>query len=334
MPTPPRNKLLPETVVDPDRMLLHMLGDGRLRSGEDLARGIGMSRAAVWKRIAKLEARGAPLERVRGRGYRLRQAVELLDQDRISRTLRADVRALLRIAVPFATDSTNRRLLEAAECHGAVLVAEYQDSGRGRRGNTWISPVASGICLSLGWRFDTVPAGSAAISILAGAAVARALHRAGARDVALKWPNDLVCGGGKVGGLLIESRAQFGGAMELVIGVGINVRLPAELHVTGDNRPVDLVACGAGMPSRNELAAFLLEELVDMLHALGAGSTTDHLRYWRDHDAGIGHEAELRLGTEVIRGRVLGISDSGLLRLASAGTEREFASGELSLRLC
>lgn len=334
MPNPLRNKLLPESAVDPDRLLLHMLGDGHLHSGEELARGIGMSRAAVWKRLAKLEARGAPLERVRGRGYRLHQALELLDADRIGRDLRPEIRALLRIAVPFATDSTNRRLLEAAECHGAVLAAEYQDSGRGRRGNTWISPIASGICLSLGWRFDTVPAGSAALSILAGAAVARALHRAGARDVALKWPNDVVCRGGKLGGVLIESRAQFGGAMEVVIGVGINVRLPRELHVAGDNRPVDLVACGAGMPSRNKLVVFLLEELVDMLHALGAGSTADYLQYWRSHDAGIGQEAELRLGTEVMRGRVLGISDSGLLRLAVAGTEREFTSGELSLRLC
>jgi BirA family transcriptional regulator, biotin operon repressor / biotin---[acetyl-CoA-carboxylase] ligase len=334
MPTPPRNNPLSEHAVDPDRVLLQMLGGGGLHSGEYLARGIGVSRAAVWKRLGKLEARGAPLERVRGRGYRLRHAVELLDPDRIGRTLRPDVGAALRIAVSFATDSTNRRLLEAPECHGAVLAAEFQDSGRGRRGNTWISPIASGICLSLGWRFDTVFPDSAALSILAGAAVARALHRVGAHDVGLKWPNDLVCGGGKLGGLLIESRAQFGGAMDVVIGVGINVRLPGALHVTGDNRPVDLAACGSGTPSRNELMVFLLEELVDMLHALAAGRTLDHLEFWRRHDAGAGREAELRLGTEVIRGRVLGISDQGLLRLAVGGTEREFASGELSLRLC
>lgn len=317
----------------PDRQLLHLLADGRLHSGEMLARTMGVSRAAVWKRLKGLEGMGAPLQRVRGRGYRLCHELELLDADRIGNSLRRDVRAALRLEVLFATDSTNQRLLDQADCHGAVLVAEFQDRGRGRRGNHWVSPVASGICLSLGWRFDALPPGIAALSILSGAAVIRALHRVGAGAVGLKWPNDLVCSGGKLGGLLIESRAQLGGATEMVIGVGINVHLPGELQVPGDNRPVDLARCGVAAPSRNDIVTYLVEELVDMLTALAAGRTQDHLELWRRNDAGIGRDAELRLGAETLRGRVLGISDNGLLRFATGGVEREFASGELSMRL-
>lgn len=316
----------------PDQLLLSALADGQLHSGEELAAVLGVSRAAVWKRIHSLDARGAAIRTVRGRGYRLPRALELLQPDLIRAHLSPAARALTHLQVEFATDSTNLRLLAEGDCHGRVLVAEYQDAGRGRRGNRWESPPASGICLSLGWRLDPVPAGVAGLSILAGAATVRALQRAGVAGIGLKWPNDLVCERGKVGGLLIESRAQLGGAMEVIIGIGINVCLPGRLRVPGGNRPADLAGDGAP-PSRNRIVALLVEELLDMLQGLARGNTGGLIELWRRHDTGAGRDAELHVGGEILRGRVLGITDAGLLRLAGGDGVREYASGELSLRL-
>jgi BirA family biotin operon repressor/biotin-[acetyl-CoA-carboxylase] ligase len=319
--------------MDPDRRLLGLLADGALHSGQELARKLDVTRAAVWKRVRILERRGVPVERARGRGYRLSQAMDLLDQDAILRRLPAPMRGRVRMDVRLCADSTNRIVLDANDCDGLVVLAEYQSAGRGRRGKRWLSPLGSGICLSLGWRLDPVPAGAGALSILAGAAVVRALERAGARGLGVKWPNDVVCDHGKVGGLLIESRAQLGGAMEVVIGVGINVQLPGTLIVNGDNRPADLAACCPRRPERSALAALLVEALMDMLSELAAGRTAAYLDLWRARDVGVGREARLHVATGTLHGRVLGISDAGLLRLDLGGAVREFASGDLSLRL-
>ncbi len=310
------------------------LADGGLHSGEHLAQMLGVTRAAVWKRLAALLARGVQLERLRGRGYRLAQPLELLDAERIQAGLRPDIRsAIQELRVDFCVDSTSQRLLHTPDGHGRVLLAEYQTHGRGRRGNNWSSPLASGICLSLGWRLDPAPAGAGALSILAGAALVRALLRFGIGNIGLKWPNDLVFNGGKLGGLLIESRAQAAGPMDVVIGVGVNVRLPDNIQVEGDNRPVDLSQCCPRLPSRNDVAGAMVEELMDMLAALAVDRAGDYLAQWRRYDVGIGHDGVLRMPTGTLSGRVLGISDAGLLRLSVDGVDREFSSGDLSLRV-
>ncbi len=295
---------------------------------------LGVTRTAVWKRLAALTKRGVQLDRIRGRGYRLTQPLDLLDAHRIQAGLRSDVRSgIQEVRVDFFTDSTSQRLLQSADCHGRVWLAEFQTSGRGRRGNTWISPLASGICMSLGWRLEAPPAGAGALSILAGAALMRAMLRMGIRAAGLKWPNDLLYQGRKLGGLLIESRAQQAGPMEIVIGVGLNVRLPQGMEVAGDNQPADLSQCCARLPTRNEIVVVVVEELFDMLTALAAGRISAYREEWRRHDLSIGHAAELRLLSETLHGRVLGISDAGMLRMSVDGVEREFASGDLSLRI-
>jgi BirA family biotin operon repressor/biotin-[acetyl-CoA-carboxylase] ligase len=320
--------------TEPDRLVLACLADGRLHSGVDLARVLGVTRAAVWKRIASLAALGVALDRVRGRGYRLAQPIEMLDARHIVHQLRPATRHAVRdVRVEFAIDSTNLALLNQDDCHGRLLLAEYQRRGRGRRGNRWISPPATGVCLSLGWRYEQAPPAAGALSMLAGAALLRSLRRCGIEVVGLKWPNDLVCKGRKLGGLLIESRGQHAGPMEVVIGVGVNVTLPGGLQVPGDNAPIDLARCSAAPPSRNRLAAFIADELVEMLTALETGRIDAYRDDWRRHDAGAGRDATLRLTNETLHGRVLGITDSGMLRMLVNGKEREFSAGDLSLRL-
>ena len=133
--------------------LLSLLADGEFHSGERLADSLNLSRAAVWKSIHQLQKLGLEIESRHGLGYRLQKPIDVLDREIILDALAADCRESCRdIEILFQTESTNAYLLERmrqAPCTGLVVLAEYQSHGKGRRGNDWQSPLASGIYLSL-----------------------------------------------------------------------------------------------------------------------------------------------------------------------------------------
>ena len=125
-------------------------------------------------------------------------------------------------------DSTNTRLLglppPPAGC-ADVCLSELQHSGRGRRGRRWIATFGDSIALSLAWTFGDAARASPALSLATGVAISRALAKAGARGIGLKWPNDIWFDDRKLGGVLIELRADAGGPAHVVIGVGLNASL-------------------------------------------------------------------------------------------------------------
>jgi len=316
--------------MDADRAILRQLADGGFHSGEELARSLGVSRAAVWKRIRRLGDLGLGFEGERGRGYRLTEPFDLLDADAIRAALRQPVSGL---DVLFDTPSTNQQLLDAPAVHGRAILAEYQHAGRGRRGRRWLCPPGSGICLSVGWHFSAPPASLMLLSLLAGVCAVRALERCGCPGARLKWPNDLMAGNGKLGGVLIESRGQIAGPVDAVIGIGLNVRLPPAARAQIDQPAADLADLGATLPSRNALAAALIDELVEMLSSAGTPAWDRYLAEWHAHDAGRGREARLLLPGGEVRGRVEGVDASGLLLLRTDGGLQRYSTGELSLRL-
>lgn len=299
-----------------------------------LARDLLLSRTAIWKGVHALAGAGLEIQAVRGKGYRLAASVELLDAGIISRSIDPAVaRSLNRLDVFFQIPSTNEFLLEQGSLHGHAALAEYQTAGRGRRANRWISPPASGICLSVGWRFDSAPSALMLLSLLSAVAVLRALHRCEIASVGLKWPNDIVCAGCKLGGILVESRGQIAGAVDVVLGLGLNVRLPPKAGRALGQPVTDLATVAGAEPSRNRLAAMLISESLRMFRDCDAGETQDYLKEWRLHDTGRGRAARLRLPGREVRGRIMDIDDNGQLVMLIGGQERRFSSGELSLRI-
>ncbi|MBI2970728.1 MAG: biotin--[acetyl-CoA-carboxylase] ligase, partial [Gammaproteobacteria bacterium] len=271
---------------------------------------------------------------VRGRGYRLPGPVELLDARRIRQGLDPVVAATLsELEIFFRIASTNDHLKSAHGIQGRAALAEIQTAGRGRRGSRWISPPCTGMCLSVGWRFDPPPESLMLLSLLSGAAMLRALQNCGVAGVSVKWPNDLVRDGKKLGGILIESSGQVAGAVDVVLGVGINVRLPGEALAEIDQPATDLAGPDGSTPSRNRLAAEALNALVKMLLASAAGAYAPYLDEWRKHDAGRGKNGCLRLPGREIRGRIVDIDPAGMLIMRVDGRMRKFSSGELSLRI-
>ncbi|MGK7297071.1 MAG: biotin--[acetyl-CoA-carboxylase] ligase [Candidatus Wenzhouxiangella sp. M2_3B_020] len=313
--------------------LLRALSTGRWLSGEQRASDLGVSRAAVWKLVGQLRDAGVPVEARRGDGYRLAWPVDLLDRQRIAPAL-DDSGATLEI-VEHA-DSTNS-LLARRFVHRHAIAAEYQRNGRGRRGRHWLSPPASGVWLSYAYRFECGLPRLGALGLMAGVAAADAVERAcGVPDdpLQLKWPNDLMIDGRKLGGILVEIRGPADGPCEVVIGVGINVRLPVADDRAPDQPWIDLHGAGVGDPDRNRLTGTLVRELDRACGEFERFGFEPFMTRWEARDALAGHRIRVCQvdGTES-EGCGGGVTRRGELCLfGSDGSRRLFGSGEVSVR--
>lgn len=320
--------------------VLRLLADGREHSGEVLAASLSISRAAVWKHVQQLEQWGLEVEAAAGRGYRLGCPVDLLDERSLLANLPALARdRLRRLTVAEEIESTNEALLDVADLPAGrfdACLAEFQARGRGRRGREWVSPFGAGLCLSVSWRFSEAPSQLSALSLAAGVAVRRALAQHGVADARLKWPNDILHAGRKLGGILCELRAEVAGPAYVVIGVGINVTLPERVRrgiEAGGLQPMALADLGlAALPSRSALAASLIGQLALVLVEFEQAGFGPFLEEWRTADALAARPVRLQHGEQVVDGIARGIDQDGALLLEAGGRLERVVSGEVTVR--
>ena len=316
------------------------LSDGKFHSGEELARSLGVSRSAVWKAARVLREQGAVLHAVRNRGYRLVGTSEPLEASRIRERLPRELRERVqRLETLWSIASTNTALSErTGPPAGAseVLLAEHQTAGRGRRGRTWFAPPGGAICLSLSWTFREVPPDLGALGLVVGVCALRALKELGVRGAALKWPNDLLVGDRKLGGVLIDLRAESAGPASVVIGIGLNVVLGARLleRIAESGTPAtDLKR--AGLPqgvSRNQVAAGVIGECLRGLVAFEGEGLKAFLEEWRQVDALRGRQVNVVAADGTARGVARGIDLRGALLVETREGVRRFVSGDVSVR--
>lgn len=330
---------LPSGVARP--ALLELLCDGRLHSGASLAREMGVSRRALAGEIERLRGQGVEINASARRGYCLPHAVELFDARLIRGMLGADRQWRLRnLEVLWELDSTNTRLLEfppPPEGRADVCICEWQHSGRGRRGRRWIAPFGDSIALSLGWAFRDAARANPALSLAAGVAVECALRCQGAQGIRLKWPNDVWFNDRKIGGVLLELRADASGPAHVVIGVGLNLSLTAaarrEIERSGVRAAAVADACPRA-PSRNRLAGALLDELLGMLEQFQRDGFAAFFDAWMALDALRGRPAQvLTAAGAMVSGTARGVDADGALLLEGEDRMQRFVSGEVSLRL-
>ena len=318
--------------------LARLLADGRFHSGEALAAALGVSRAAVWKHVRELGAElGLAVDAVRGRGYRLTGPIELLDRTRIADALAPETAAALAELVVLDTvGSTNGHLIGQRPPRsglGIACVAEQQTAGRGRRGRSWVSPFGANVYLSLLWQFELPAAALAGLSLAVGVAAAEALRRLGLGEAALKWPNDLLWRGRKLGGILVELAGEAEGPTRAVVGIGVNHRMPLRSALLIDQDWTDV--CSAfphAPPSRCDLVAALLDGVVAGVQRFAASGLAPFLPAWDELDGLRGREVVVRIGDRSVVGTELGVAPSGALRLLTADGEREYVAGEVSVR--
>ena len=319
--------------------LFKLLADGAFHSGTALGERLGISRAAVNKAIQTLAESGVDIHRVSGRGYRLGEPFVPLAEGPIQtfigqRPLQTNqVQTIIEIL--DEVDSTNEQLLRTAELQSgaSVCLAEAQSAGRGRRGRAWVATPGHNILMSMRWRFDTGPAGLAGLSLAAGVAVLHALEEFGVHDIGLKWPNDILCAGRKLAGLLIDVRGEASGPSLVVLGLGLNVFLAPSDGALIDQPWTALREYLPAGVDRNRLAAVLIVHLYEMFCDFEQYGFTAFQSEWERRHLFHGKAVQLRNVHEVTFGVVEGVDANGALRVRdAAGALRSFHSGEVSLR--
>lgn len=314
--------------------ILRLLSDGKFHSGEAIAQHFHISRASVWNALQHAEELGIEVFSVRGRGYKLPQAVTLLDEKAILKAI-GEKHSTIRLEVHDHLASTNSYLMQNmhAHTHGSCVVANLQTQGRGRRGRSWEAGLGASLTFSLLWRFQCGASGLSGLSLAVGIALIRSLHALGVKDAQLKWPNDVLIKREKLAGILIELQGDMEGPSTAVIGIGINLNLPNTMKQQIDQPVTDLASVTTTRIDPNELLAALLKDLTVVLNTFEQSGFASLSEEWTHYHAY--HHQTVRIimpdGKEC-SGVVQSIAEDGsLLVKTDAGLQR-FISGEISLR--
>jgi BirA family biotin operon repressor/biotin-[acetyl-CoA-carboxylase] ligase len=320
---------------DPAASLLDCLRRERVVSGERLSGTLGISRAAIWKHVEQLRARGYRIEAEHARGYRLAGIPDRLLPDEIVTRLTA--RRLGRRVVYFEeTDSTNvqaMRLAREGAAEGTLVVAERQTHGRGRLGRSWSSPAFVSLYGSWILRPTLPPADAPQLSLAAALAVARTLEALAPGRITIKWPNDCLLDGRKVAGILTEMDAEIDRVRAVVLGIGVNLNagtraFAPELRPIATSvrlatgRKVDRVAFTAALCDA-------LEAVYDRLLQEGFGAL---IAEWNRYSCLSGREVTVDCAGHRTTGRVDGLDASGRLVLIGAdGRRTPIVAGDVSV---
>lgn len=290
-------------------------------SGEALAQGEGVSRAAVWKAVTNLRKAGYKIPGSPRRGYRLLEPPDLLTPQEVEPHLRTKVMGRHGYHHCRELSSTNDRAkaLAAEGCpEGTLVVAEAQTAGRGRLGRSWHSPLGSGLYFSLVLRPKFAPQLAPRITLLGGVALCRAIRELTAVQAGIKWPNDVLVKQRKVGGILTEMEAEADAIHYLILGFGVNVNMescdfPPLLKATSL-----MLETGMRQPRAQLLARILLEveTLWNRLLSNGFGPVAEA---WREMSVTLGRLVGVEKEEETVVGRAQDIDEQGALLVTDQG---------------
>ncbi len=290
-------------------------------SGARIAKEVGVSRSMVWQWVERLRELGVKVKSQPGTGYFLEQIPDILTPDMLKQRLKGSLFGK-RIFHFFRTDSTNRVALElghAGEPEGALVLAEEQTAGRGRGGRAWHSERATGIYVTLLLRPKLAPVQAPLLTMMAGLSAHSAVQALTGLEVDLKWPNDLLVRGRKLGGILTEMHAEPGQIRFVIVGIGLNVnqqKFPGELA----NLATSLRAETGKPQSRMELLVRLLHEFEsDYNRFLREGVATVVARFESVSSYARGKRVRVTNGTESYVGTTAGLGPEGLLQVERDG---------------
>lgn len=315
--------------------ILAALDARRPRTAAELGAELGISCGTVRRRVAEWRRAGLAIGSGAA-GYRLGWALDPLDPTSIRAALPAGVRRRVGlIENHWQVDSTSsecaRRELELPD--RAFVFAEWQVAGRGRRGHRWLSPPATNVQVSCLKRFRTGYAPLSGLSLAAGVAVAEALADCGIARVGLKWPNDLVVHGAKLGGILVELGGDAARTCRAIIGLGLNVRLPGVVRTTAGGMATDLAdLCRGNPPPRQRIAVALVARLVPMLDLFAASGFGAFADAWAARDVLAGRQVRVLGAGGAFEGVATGVDPGGALRVRCPAGVRSVDAAEVSVR--
>lgn len=304
-------------------------------SGQELCNRFGVSRTAVWKAINQLKEAGYEIEAQQNKGYRLMAAPDLMTEAEIKSLMHTEWVA--KEVLYFDTiDSTNTKAQELAEKgypSGTLVVADKQESGKGRRGRSWVSPSGTGIFMTLMIKPDINPNNASMLTLVAALAVAKAITSVTGEKALIKWPNDIVINGKKVCGILTEMNAQFDYINHIVVGIGINVHnesFPEEISQMASSL---MIEAGGKRFHRAQIIAETMsyfEQYYDIFL-----KTQDLSALVREYDELlVNRNKSVRVldPKEPFDGKAMGITPKGELIVDTWESRKLVSSGEVSVR--
>jgi BirA family biotin operon repressor/biotin-[acetyl-CoA-carboxylase] ligase len=284
-------------------------------SGARIAREIGVSRSTVWRWVEQLRKLGVHVKGQRSTGYFLEKVPDILTPDLLRKRLKGNLFGK-RVFHFFKTDSTNRVAMElgfAGEPEGTVVMAEEQTAGRGRSGRSWHSEKGTGLYVSMVLRPRLAPAQAPLLTMLAGISAQGAIQALSGLEPELKWPNDLLLNGKKLGGILTEMHAEQSAIRFVVVGIGINTnqeKFPAELATLATSLRKE----SGRITSRLELLVRLLAQFEsDYSRFLSEGAPFVVERFQKVSGFAQGRRVRVETGAESYVGTTAGLSAEGLL---------------------
>lgn len=304
-------------------------------SGQELCNRFGVSRTAVWKAINQLKEAGYEIEAQQNKGYRLMAAPDLMTEAEIKSLMHTEWVA--KEVLYFDTiDSTNTKAQELAEKgypSGTLVVADKQESGKGRRGRSWVSPSGTGIFMTLMIKPDINPNNASMLTLVAALAVAKAITSVTGEEAMIKWPNDIVVNSKKVCGILTEMNAQFDYINHIVVGIGINVHnesFPEEISQMASSL---MIEAGGKRFHRAQIIAETMsyfEQYYDTFL-----KTQDLSALVREYDELLVNRSKsVRVldPKEPFDGKAMGITPKGELIVDTWESRKLVSSGEVSVR--
>jgi BirA family biotin operon repressor/biotin-[acetyl-CoA-carboxylase] ligase len=315
--------------------ILHALNQGGFVSGQLLATQLGISRAAISKHIRSLQDMGIDIFTLNGKGYCLNQSLPLLNSEEIKHYL-TSLACPNRVEVRSIIDSTNSELMRRIQrsdelVSGQVLVAEMQQAGRGRRGRIWQSPFGANLYYSYYWKLEEGLQAAMGVSIAVGLAVYDAINTLYDLPTSLKWPNDIYLNGRKLAGVLVELEGQVEGPCHLVIGIGINLKMPETASEHIDQPWTDLASHVHNL-NKNALVAQLTHSLAKRLALYQRSGLSSMVEQWNRVNVYSNEVVTLSTGMRTWRGVCEGIDTQGGIVLRQDGELKSYYGGEISLR--
>lgn len=325
-------------MLDSQEKILCLLQNGKYHSAASVSNKLDIQLSVVQKYLVQLEDSGVLTSVHETNEFKLLENLDLLSARRITNYLSLDSNMpCFEIKVFQSLDSTNKYAREQAEAKtnsGLVVLAEQQTAGRGRRGKRWVSPFASNIYMSIVWDFFRGAKSIQGLSLAVGVGVRRALLQLDIKDVKLKWPNDIFVNNRKLGGILVEIIGDPNNACTVVVGIGLNVTMPESQAVEIDQDWIDLSQISDANISRDQLSAKIIGNIFEVLKDFDEIGFSAYLSEWQSADFLKNKTCMINMSNDSITGTVLGVDNSGALRMRLlSGEEKRFLGGEISVRI-
>lgn len=309
--------------------------NGRYVSGEDISRGLDVSRTAVWKHIQALKNDGYAIESHSRLGYALRQTPDLLLPDEIKASLQTrDIGRNIFYFSDVGSTNNEAKKLAADGCpHGTIIVAEGQNTGRGRLARGWFSPSGKGIWLSVVLRPPFSPIEAPKCTLLAAVALTKAIREVTAVPCGIKWPNDILYHGKKLVGILTEMSAEMDAINYVVIGMGVNVNVDStDFPPEVSDIATSLSLCSGQTVDRLRLLCAILRHLEEAYNTAVAHGFASILDDWRRLSITIGQAVNVIGPNEQYSGLAVDIDEDGALLVETDGQVRKVIAGDVSIR--